>query len=175
MASPQARAAFASALAIVLAVELAPRALKWASLPREEDFPEVYRWIAGEPSVKAVIELPIYKDVREARYIYYSTLHWKPIANGFSGYDPPSHHRLTSRIRFLPDPAGLDLMRELWISHMVVHARSPLRREALRKWEQQLAMGPDRQVELVYRSRSSSVFRVLDEPASSSTPKRAGL
>lgn len=172
---PRVRAALAAALGIVLALELAPQALKWASLPREEDFPEVYGWIAREPSVKAVIELPIYKDARETRYMYYSTRHWKPIANGFSGYDPPSHRRLTSQIRFLPDEAGLDLMRELWISHMVVHARSPLRREGLRKWEQQFATGPDRQVELVYRYRSSAVFRVLDTPASSSTPKRAGL
>jgi hypothetical protein len=175
MPAPQARAALAAALAIVLALELAPHSLKWASLPREEDFPEVYRWIDREPSVKAVIELPIYKDARETRYIYFSTLHWKPLANGFSGYDPPSHRRLTSKIRFLPDEAGLDLMRELWISHMVVHARSPLRREGLRKWERQFATGLDRQVELVYRSGPSSVFRLLDEPASSSTPKRAGL
>lgn len=172
---PQARAALAIVLATGLAVELAPQPLKWASLPREEDFPEVYRWIAQEPSVKAVIELPLYRNARETRYIYYSTLHWKPIANGFSGYDPPSHRRLTSRIRFLPDSAGLDLLRELWISHMVVHVGGPLRRETLRKWEQRFATGPDRQVELVYRSGPSSVFRLLDAPASSSTPKRAGL
>ena len=175
LANPQARTALAAALAIVLAVELAPQPLKWESLPREEDFPEVYRWIAREPSVKAVIELPIYRNARETRYMYFSTLHWKPIANGFSGYDPPSHRRLSSQIRFLPDAVGLDLLRELWISHMVVHAGGPLRREGLRKWEQQFATGPDRQVELVYRNRSSSVFRVLDAPASSSTPKRAGL
>jgi hypothetical protein len=179
MAGSQTRAALAAALAVVLAtglaVELAPQPLKWASLPREENFPEVYRWIAREPSVKAVIELPIYKNARETRYLYFSTLHWKPIANGFSGYDPPSHRRITSQIRFLPDPAGLDLLRELWISHMVVHAGGPLRREGLRKWERQFATGPDRQVELVYRSGSSSVFRVLDAPANSSTPNRAGL
>lgn len=175
MASAPARAALAVAFAIVLAVELAPQPVKWAALPREEDFPEVYRWIAREPSVKAIIELPIYRNARETRYMYFSTIHWKPIANGFSGYDPPSHRRVTSQIRFLPDEAGLDLLRELWISHMVVHAGGPLRREGLRKWEQQFATGPNRQVELVYRARSSSIFRVLDPPASSSTPNRAGL
>ncbi len=58
---------------------------------------------------------------------------------------------------------------------MVVHARSANRREALRKWEERYAAGPDRQVERVYRSKSSAVFRLLDAPASSSNPKRAGL
>lgn len=172
---PQARAALVAALAIVLAVELAPQPFRWVSLPREESFPEVYRWIARQPDVKAILELPIYRNARETRYIYYSTLHWKPLANGFSGYDPPSHQRLTSQIRFLPEGAALDLLREMWISHIVVHADGPLRREGLRKWEQRFATGPDRQVELVYRSGSSAVFRVLDSPASSSTPKRAGL
>ncbi len=113
IATARARGAFATVLAAVLAVELTPQPLKWLPLPREENFPEVYRWIAREPSVKAVLELPIYQDARETRYLYYSTLHWKPIANGFSGYEPPSHQRLTARIRFLPDPAGLGLMREL--------------------------------------------------------------
>jgi hypothetical protein len=172
---PKARAALAAVLATGLAIELAPQPMKWVSLSREEEFPEVYRWIAREPGVKAVIELPIYKDARETRYLYFSTLHWKPIANGYSGYETPTHQRLVRQIRFLPDPAGLDFLREIWISHMIVHARSPVRRETLKKWEQRFATGPDRQVELVYRSGSSSVFRVLDAPASSSTPNRAGL
>jgi hypothetical protein len=175
MPGPRARVALAAALAAGLAVELAPRPLEWVRLPREEEFPAVYHWIAREPSVKALVELPIHSDTRENQYLYFSTLHWKPIANGYSGYFPPSHQRLTERVRFLPDPAGLDLMRELWISHIVVHARGPNRREALRRWERQFTTGPDRQVELVYRSGPSSVYRLLDAPASSSTPKRAGL
>ncbi|HEX9945465.1 MAG TPA: hypothetical protein VGG03_25920 [Thermoanaerobaculia bacterium] len=174
MPGPRARLALAVALGVVLAAELMPRPLKWMALPREEEFPPVYRWIAREPAVKSLIELPIHKDPRECMYLYYSTLHWKPIANGFSGYLPESHERLTQRIRFLPDQAGLDLIREYWISHLVVHARSSVRQEALRQWEQRFARGEDRQVELVHRSGTSYVYRVLDSP-SSRTPKRAGL
>jgi hypothetical protein len=168
-----ARAGLAALLAAVLAAELAPRPPRWVPLPREEEFPQVYRWIAREPSVKALIELPIYEDTRENRYIYFSTLHWKPLANGYSGYFPQSHARLTGSMRFLPDQAGLDLLREMWISHLVVHARSPLRQQGLRQWEARFAAGLDRQVERVYRSGRTSVYRLL-EPASSRTPKRAG-
>lgn len=172
---PRARVALAAALAAVLAVELAPRPLRWVPLPREETFPAVYRWIAREPDVRALIELPIHQDTRESQYLYFSTLHWKPLANGYSGYEPESHRRLARRIRFLPDQGGLDLIRELRISHLVVHARSPVRKEALRRWERRFAVGEGRQVEKVHQAGEATVYRVLDRSASSITPKRAGL
>jgi len=167
------RAALAAGLTLVLAFELAPSPLRWVRLPRQENFPAVYRWIAREPGIRALVELPITSDARESHYLYFSTLHWKPIANGFSGYHPPSHQRITEEIRFLPEQRGLDLLRELWISHLVIHARTPGRAAALRQWEQRFAMGSDQQVERVYQAESSSVYRLLDAD-SSSVPKRAG-
>jgi hypothetical protein len=158
LARPWTRAALAALLGIVLAVELMPQPLRWQPLPREEGFPEVYRWIAREPSVKAIVELPIYDDARENRYLYYSTLHWKPLANGFSGYAPESHQRLTETIRFLPDRNGCGLLRQYGISHLVIHARSPGRQQALRAWEARTA---GRQVERVYSSGRIAVYRLL--------------
>jgi len=171
----RARTALAVFLTVGLAVELTPRPLSWAALPREEKFPPVYSWIARQPGIRSLVELPIYSSTQETLYLYFSTLHWKPIANGYSGYEPLSHRRLTERMRFLPDEDGLDLLRELWISHIVVHARRPGRAAALRRWESRFATGEDRQVERVYQSGGDSVYRLLDAPASSSTPKRAGL
>ncbi len=167
---PRARAALAAVFALVLAVELTPRPLRWVPLPREEEIPEAYRWIAREPSVKALIELPIHRNPDENEYVYNSTVHWKPIANGYSGYLPPSHEALVEHIHFLPEQDGLDLLREDWITHLVVHANNPLREERLRQWEARFATGPQRQVERVYQSGEISIYRLL----SSSTPKRAG-
>lgn len=173
--APRARAALVVALAAGLILELAPQPLRWGPLPREEDFPAVYRWIAREPGVRALIELPIYRDTRESRYIYYSTLHWKPLANGYSGYMPAAHDRLTERISFLPDQDGLDLLRELGISHLVIHADSPRRVAVLRDWDASFA-GPSRQVERVYQDDEDTwVYRLLAPPPSSRNPKRAGL
>jgi hypothetical protein len=169
-----ARMALAAALALILAVELTPRPLRWVPLPREEQIPEAYRWIAREPSVKALIELPIHADNSETAYVYNSTVHWKPIANGFSGYRPPSHEALVERIHFLPETDGFDLLRETWITHLVVHASNPRREEMLRRWEERFATGPERQVERVYRSGEISIYRLLDRPVSSRTPNRAG-
>ncbi|MBW8875497.1 MAG: hypothetical protein JF614_11090 [Acidobacteria bacterium] len=167
---PRARAALATIFALIIAVELTPRPLRWVPLPREEEIPEAYRWIAREPSVKALVELPIHRNPDENEYVYNSTVHWKPIANGYSGYLPPSHEALVDRIHFLPEQDGLDLLRQDWITHLVVHASNPRREERLRQWEARFATGPQRQVERVYRSGEISIYRLL----SSSTPKRAG-
>jgi hypothetical protein len=174
MTGPRARAALVAVLAAWLVLELAPRPLVWSPLPREEEFPAVYRWIAREPTVRALIELPIHQGTRENQYIYYSTLHWKPLANGYSGYMPPSHERLTERIHFLPDQEGLDLLRDLWISHLVIHAESPRRLAALKEWEGRFASGESPQVERVYQAEDAWVYRLLEPSTSSRTPKRAG-
>ncbi len=169
------RAVVAAVLILLVGIELTPKRLRWAFLPREEQLPEAYRWIAREPSVRALIELPIHGNDSETMYLYNSTVHWKPIANGFSGYEPPSHHTLVDRIHFLPEPDGFELLRATWITHLVVHADNPRREEMLRRWEERFATGPERQVERVYRSGEISIYRLLDVPISSRTPNRAGL
>lgn len=162
------RAAVSAGLLVLLALEMAPRPVRWHRLPREQELPPVYLWIAREPSVKAIVELPIYEDSRETQYLYASTVHWKPLANGYSGYRPASHRELARRVPFVPDEEGFGILRRLGVSHLVVHARKPGRARALREWERQYAM----RAELVFRDGTDSVYRLLD---SSSAPNRAGL
>lgn len=173
--APRARAAFAVLLGLVLLVELTPRPLTWLRIPREEQIPEVYRWIAREPSVKAILEVPMREGTRENLYLYYSTVHWKPLANGYSGHVPPSYEALKERISFLPEQDGFGLLKGYGITHLVVHTRRPERQEALRRWEARFAAGPEPQVERVYRQGRISVYRLLGSPVSSRTPKRAGV
>ncbi|HKI00703.1 MAG TPA: hypothetical protein VKK31_01865 [Thermoanaerobaculia bacterium] len=158
------RAALAAGLALVLAIELAPRRLPWERLPLENELPKAYTWIRNEPSVKSLVELPLYEDGREIHYVYASTLHWKPIANGYSGYTAESYLELARRIRFVPNAEGFALLRRMGISHVVVHARRPTRVEAVRRWEDEFAKGPKRQVEWVYREPGISIYRVLERP-----------
>jgi len=174
IAKPWARMALAAAFALILAVELTPRPLRWVPLPREEEIPDAYRWIGHEPSVKALVELPIHRNPDENEYLYNSTVHWKPIANGYSGYLPASHEALVERIHFLPEQDGLDLLREDWITHLVVHATNPNREERLRDWDQRFATGPQRQVERVYQSGEISIYRLLVASTNSKVPNRAG-
>src|SRR6185295_17346099 len=164
------RVAVASALAVVLAVELAPRELPWQRLPREEELPEAYRWIRDRPDIKAILEIPISGDAGETDYLYASTVHWKPIANGYGGYMPVSHQMLTDRIGFLPNPAVFGLLRDWRITHIVVHARRPERVRAVRRWEGRFAMGPRRQLEKVYQSDGIYVYHLLDAQAGAKGP-----
>ena len=158
------RVAVVSALAVVLAVELAPRQLPWQRLPREEELPEAYRWLRDQPDVHALLEIPISEDAEETGYLYASTVHWKPIANGYGGYMPVSHQMLTDRIGFLPSPAVFDLLRDWRITHIVIHARRPGRVRALQRWEGRFAAGPRRQLEKVYQSGGIYVYHLLDLP-----------
>jgi hypothetical protein len=172
--SPRSRAVLVALLGAGLLVELAPRPVRWRPLDRDGDVPGVFRGIAGAPSVRALIELPIHSDTRENEYIYHSTVHWKPLANGYSGYMPPEHERLAGTIHFVPEQDGLDLLRELRISHLVIHAGSPRRVAVLRDWDARFALGEGRQVERVYQEEDTWVYRLLPPPASSRNPKRAG-
>jgi hypothetical protein len=131
----------AVALAAVAILELTPRPTRWVRLPRPERFPEVYHWLATQADVRAILELPIRPNPREAQYMYYSTAHWKPIANGFSGLRPASHQQLTAAMRNLPDEAALDLARSFGISHLVVHFEQMPRISAAqkRRWESEVA------------------------------------
>ncbi len=69
--------------------------------------PPVYEALAGQPDA-VLLELPlIAPDVaREPIYMYFSTFHWHPLVNGYSGFSPQSypdliepHGRLPGRRR----------------------------------------------------------------------------
>jgi hypothetical protein len=164
---PQSRRAAVVGLAALLAIELAPRRLDWQSVPREEELPHAYAWLRDEPSVKALIELPLFGDSRETPYVYASTVHWKPIANGYSGYLADSYVELSDHIPYVPHQDGLDLLRKMGITHVVVHADTPRQVKMLNRWEEHLGTGPERQVERVYAEPGIGIYRVLPaRPAS---------
>jgi hypothetical protein len=170
------RAAVAAGLALLLAVELAPKRVRWVPLLRQEEFPAVYHWLKEQDDVRALVELPIRPNFKETEPMYYSTLHWKPLANGYSGYLPPLHDEITRRMRGVPDREGLAFLRRLGISHLLIHTdaiRAEPERRRLARFERELAAGPSPEAKLVWSAPKTRVYRIL--PPSSSTPKRAGL
>jgi len=150
---PALRAAAVAVLAVGLACELAPRPLHWVYVPRESDCPEVYRWLAAQPDVGALLDVPLRRTTREARTMYYSTAAWRPIVNGFSGFVPPSHEELAGRIGWFPDAQGLDLLRRLGVTHLIV--REPVAAGGP-EWERGLAGRAD----LVHASEDGRVYRL---------------
>jgi hypothetical protein len=167
----RARAAVAVALAAVLAFELAPRRIAWERVPRERELPRAYSWLRDEPEVAALVELPLYADSRENRYLYAATVHWKPIANGYSGYVAESYLGLVNHIPFVPHADGFDLLRKMGISHLVVHAEKPGQPRIVKRWEARFGTGPERQMVKVYQENEISIYRIVDRPVEAGRPQ----
>jgi len=84
--------------------------------------PAVYDKARENPSVKAIIELPFSKDVPlTLNYVFFSTCHYKPIYNGYSGYAPPNYGRWGKTISGFPDRNSLNKLDELGINFAVLH------------------------------------------------------
>jgi hypothetical protein len=62
---------------------------------RFEGISPIYRTIATNPDA-IVVELPFYDagaGFAHAKYMLNSTVNWKPLVNGYSGFQPPSFYR----------------------------------------------------------------------------------
>jgi hypothetical protein len=85
--------------------------------------PQVYQHLAGLPRGTVVLEFPFGDHAWDIRHVYYSTVHWHPLVNGYSGYFPPSFMRRVAVWRRPPrDPdAAWQAVRSSGITHIVVH------------------------------------------------------
>jgi hypothetical protein len=129
-----------------------------------EGFSPVYARLAREAPRTALAEFPLHPPDRiylNAGYVLASTVHWTPLVNGYSGFTPPAFVERAQTLRHFPDEAAIALLRELRVSHVVVHLgryRSPRREriEALlasRADFELLETGPDG--ERLYRLREA--------------------
>lgn len=163
--------AFAAALAAFGCFELGPRGVRWMRVLTEAEFPPVYSWLAGRPEVRAVAEIPMFANPSETSYMYYSTAHWKPLANGFSGYDPPIHQELAGRLRTVPARRDLERLRQLGITHLVIHAgnrKAHLSEGDLQGWVRRM----NGEVERVFAAPPDFVYAI--RPPSERKPNLAG-
>ncbi len=94
-----------------------------ARLYRPERAPAVYHRVRDEPASAVVLELPLGPPDFDLRAMYYSTVHWRPVVNGYSGFTPPHYPRLVtalSQITRHPE-AALAALRASGASHVIVH------------------------------------------------------
>jgi len=93
--------------------------------------PPVYRWLAEQPGRDPVVHLPML-DVyglerrpafHESIYIVYSTLHWKPLVNGYAGIEPRAYVQLRELLRAFPSEPSLAALRGAGARWIVVHRK----------------------------------------------------
>jgi hypothetical protein len=85
--------------------------------------PEVYRYLRTMPPSAIVAEFPFGDYAYELRYMYYSTIHWKRLLNGYSGGFPPEYFRYRAAFMHPADRPDLafEILRESGATHAVVH------------------------------------------------------
>ena len=94
-----------------------------ARLYRPADAPAVYHELRRQPPGSVVVELPLGPPDFDIRAMYYSTVHWRPIVNGYSGFTPPHYPRLITALSGIPRHPGtsLEALRATGATHAIVH------------------------------------------------------
>jgi hypothetical protein len=90
--------------------------------------PAVYRDIARLPADAVIAELPLGSADYDLRAMFYSSVHWRRLINGYSGFFPSHYAQVevaVSDVTRHPD-AALDTLRALGATHVVVHERAYL-------------------------------------------------
>ena len=89
-----------------------------------DEVPGAYRFLKSLPSPgTVVVEFPLGEWAYELRYVFYSTAHWHPLLNGYSGQFPLSYSLNATHLRHpldYPDASWDTLMRS-GATHAVVH------------------------------------------------------
>ena len=94
--------------------------------------PAVYQHIATMPDVEVIAEFPFGDISWELRYVYYSTVHWKRLVNGYSGAFPDRYKTrvaLLERVASNPE-AAWQALRDAGTTHVIVHEGALNAREA---------------------------------------------
>jgi hypothetical protein len=91
-----------------------------------DEVPGAYRFLKTLPAPgTVVVEFPFGEWAYEVRYVFYSTAHWHPILNGYSGHFPLSYHLKATHLRHpleYPDPSW-DTLMQSGATHAVVHSQ----------------------------------------------------
>lgn len=118
------RAALAATVILALmTVDLAnrPLALRHGGIVQPSDVYKVIR--SAGPGV--VLELPMPRVHQlpgwEAFYSVWSTSHWHPLVNGYSGYYPPDYLQTLIRMESFPNEAAMNRLRAHDVRYVVVH------------------------------------------------------
>lgn len=148
-------AASLATIAVVglLLVDLMSAGLPMFPVPDKSRFPPVYAWLARQPGDVSVMELPLadynertfaaglqYEETwapREGWYTYYSTVHWKRIFNGYSGFIPDSYYEGVKATSDFPSGGSIDFIRKTGVDLVIVHGGiiGPEKLEAVLEWE----------------------------------------
>jgi hypothetical protein len=160
--------ALGAALALGCVVDAAPRPVPVVAAGLGDAAPAVYAWLARQPGEGSVLEVPgtaggddVLGNARSGRYMIASTIHWKPIVNGWTAYPPHVAQLLAAAIRDLPGARALELLREVSGLEWIVVHRDQLLADDVARWPRGELPG----LTLVQSFGETDVYRVDARPA----------
>ena len=117
-------------LAVLVPLARIPRITGW-DVPVRGDVPAAYRWLALHGEGRPLLELPVrpaYGRGQDAALaMYFSTYHWLPLVNGYSGYYPPSYDFIERNAARLPNADALQALVDCTgVGWLLVKASPPL-------------------------------------------------
>lgn len=111
---------------VAVVVELWPLPARLVRVPGSiRELPEIYQQIEALPRDAVLLELPLPRGgseinmETEARSLYYSTFHWRPIVNGYSGFSPRANVGLGQVIARLEPETLLSAFRAFGIQYIL--------------------------------------------------------
>lgn len=88
--------------------------------------PAIYETLAAEEGA-VVVEVPFPMPQQwflNGPYMVYSTQHWRPMLNGYSGFRPPSYEKSYEAARAFPSDESLIALHERGVTHVIVHRQA---------------------------------------------------
>lgn len=151
---------------LLLLGEMMPSSITMARVPPKSEIPEVYSWLGRQEGEAPAVILPAAdgSSERELQYselaplrMYFNTVNWKKMVNGYSGYMPASYEELAQATREFPSREGFQFLRKLGVEYIVVegglYGEETVRR--IVEWAE-----ADPGVELVHQSQGDYVLRL---------------
>ena len=132
----------ATAIAALILVEYWSAPMRLIPYPRSA---LLYDLLAKLPDGN-VLELPVPRldtlPFHDSRYLYSSTLHWKTLVNGYSGYYPPTYIQRLVRLNTFPSESFINQIRFDNVRYVIVHEQRYLQpAEGLRVVEELVRRG----------------------------------
>jgi hypothetical protein len=131
------------------------------------DTPSVYTAVRRLPDDVVLIEFPFGQPDHDRRAMYYSTTHWRPLINGYSGFHPPGYFALVALLTDVQRRPELawNALRDRGATHAIVHEAAYLGRGGVQVSEWLRASGAGE----IFRDGRDALF-ALPAHASSGRP-----
>jgi hypothetical protein len=95
------------------------------------EIPAIDRWLDTQPKPFVVAELPLANprnlgawERMHTTYMLHATAHWQKTIEGYSGMRPARHEALYEQLTKFPDEPSLKALRDVGVTHVVVHTAS---------------------------------------------------